>query len=36
MSDLFFVAVATAFFVLTWGLMRLCEILMTDKQGDPS
>jgi hypothetical protein len=32
--DLIYVGIAGVFFVLTWGLMKLCESLGTHDSGD--
>ncbi len=34
--DIIYIAIVAAFFLLTWGLMRLCEILGQNKSGEKS
>lgn len=34
--DVVYLAIAIAFFALTWGLMRMCEVLQKDKSGEKS
>jgi hypothetical protein len=34
--DLFYLAIAFAFFILTWGLLRMCEILFNKDSGGHS
>jgi len=32
--DLLFIGIGVAFFVMTWGMVRLCETLGTDDTGE--
>lgn len=34
--DLLYIGIGVAFFVLTWGLVRLCETLGSDETGERS
>jgi hypothetical protein len=34
MDDLIYIGIAVAFFILTWGLMKMCEVLAEEKSGD--
>ena len=34
--DLLFIGIGVAFFVMTWGLVRLCESLGADDTGERS
>ena len=34
MTDLIYLAVAVMFFILTWGLMKACEVLGKQKTGE--
>ena len=34
MTDLLYLGTAAAFFVLTWGLLRACDRLMTRHDGE--
>ena len=34
--DLFYLGVVVVFFALTWGLMKLCEVLQRDNSGGNS
>lgn len=31
--DFIYVGIVVAFFVLTWGVMKMCDVLMEDKSG---
>ena len=32
--DIIYICIAIAFFILTWGLMKACDILGEQKTGD--
>ena len=32
--DIIYIGIVIAFFVLTWGLMKACEVLGEQKPGD--
>jgi hypothetical protein len=32
--DFIYIGIVIVFFLLTWGLMRLCEVLQENKPGD--
>jgi hypothetical protein len=32
--DILYIAIALAFFLLTWGLLKACELLGEEKPGD--
>jgi hypothetical protein len=34
--DLIYLGAVVAFFVLTWGLMKMCEVLQRDNSGGKS
>jgi hypothetical protein len=34
--DILCLGIAVAFFALTWGIMKMCEVLMEDKTGGHS
>ncbi len=34
--DLLYIGIGVGFFLLTWGLLRLCETLQTDESGEHS
>jgi hypothetical protein len=34
--DIIYIGMVIAFFLLTWGLMRLCDVLGEQKKGDNS
>ena len=34
--DFLYLGIVVAFFVLTWGVVKMCEVLMEDKTGDHS
>jgi hypothetical protein len=34
--DFVYLGTVVAFFVLTWGVMKVCEVLQEDKSGDHS
>lgn len=34
--DIIYVGIAVVFFLLTWGLMRMCEVLDEQKSGGRS
>jgi len=34
--DIIYIGIVALFFLLTWGLMRLCEALQQDKSGENS
>ena len=34
--DIVYIGTVLAFFALTWGIMKMCEILMEQKSGDKS
>jgi hypothetical protein len=34
--DILYLGIAVAFFALTWGIMKMCELLMNDKTGGHS
>ena len=34
--DFIYVGIVVAFFVLTWGVMKMCDALMEDKSGGHS
>ena len=34
--DIIYLAIVVAFFLLTWGLMRLCEVLGQKTSGEKS
>jgi len=34
--DLLYIGIGLAFFLLSWGLMRLCDTLETDDSGEQS
>jgi hypothetical protein len=36
MDDLIYIGTAVLFFILTWGLMKMCEILGEHKTGEKS
>ena len=31
--DIVYLGTVVAFFALTWGLMKMCEVLLQDKSG---
>jgi hypothetical protein len=33
MDDLIYIGIAIVFFILTWGLMKMCEVLGDEKSG---
>ena len=33
MNDLIYIGIAAVFFILTWGLMKMCEVLSNEKSG---
>jgi hypothetical protein len=33
MDDLIYIGITVAFFILTWGLMKMCEVLSDEKSG---
>jgi hypothetical protein len=33
MDDIIYIGVAVAFFVITWGLLKMCEVLSEEKSG---
>jgi hypothetical protein len=34
--DVLYLGIVVAFFVVTWGLMKMCEVLQQDKSGGQS
>jgi hypothetical protein len=34
--DIIYIAIIIAFFLLTWGLMRLCEVVGQNTSGEKS
>ena len=34
--DIIYIAIVFAFFILTWGLMKMCDVLGEQKKGDKS
>jgi hypothetical protein len=34
--DFVYLGTVVAFFVITWGVMKMCEVLMEDKSGGHS
>jgi hypothetical protein len=34
--DFLYLGIVVVFFVLTWGVMKMCEVLMGDKSGGHS
>ena len=34
--DIIYLGIVVAFFVLTWGIMKVCEVLGKEKSGDKS
>ena len=34
--DIIYVGIVVVFFILTWGLMRLCDVLADQHTGDKS
>ena len=36
MMDLFYIGIGVGLFILTWGLLRLCENIRTDESGGHS
>lgn len=34
--DLLYIGIGVGFFLLTWGLLQLCEALRTDESGEHS
>lgn len=34
--DLLYLGTVVGFFALTWGIMKICEILQHEKSGDKS
>jgi hypothetical protein len=34
--DLVYLGTVVAFFALTWGIMKMCEVLQQEKSGDKS
>jgi hypothetical protein len=33
MDDLIYIGIAVVFFIFTWGLMKMCEVLAEEKSG---
>jgi hypothetical protein len=33
MDDIIYIGITVLFFILTWGLMKVCEVLGDDKSG---
>ena len=36
MDDIIYIGIAILFFILTWGLTKMCEILGENKTGEKS
>jgi hypothetical protein len=36
MEDIIYIGIAISFFILTWGLMKICEVLGENKTGEKS
>lgn len=36
MDDIIYICIAVVFFLLTWGLMKMCEFLGENKTGGKS
>lgn len=34
MDDIIYIGIAILFFILTWGLMKMCEFLGENKTGE--
>jgi hypothetical protein len=36
MDDIIYIGITILFFILTWGLMKMCEVLGENKTGEKS